>query len=42
MASVVTGWSKFTKLMSYHIFCNKYRNKLIAIMYRKCVTYKIW
>ena len=41
MASERTRRSKFAQLMSYHVFCNIYRNKFISIVNCNGMAYKI-
>ena len=40
MTTESTCGSKFAQLVTYHVFSDVDRNKLVAIMYGESVTYK--
>lgn len=41
VTSEVAGGGKFAQLVAYHKFGYIHRNKLIAVVYRKGLTYKV-
>ena len=42
MSAENTGGSKLAELVTYHVFSDVYRNKLITIVHCKSVTDEIW